>query len=254
MSKIIAIVQARTDSTRLPGKVLKNILDKPMIIHQLQRIQRSNLIDKIILSTSNEKSDDHLANIILKYNFSIYRGDKNNVLKRFFDSVKDLNLNDNDIIVRITGDCPLLDATIIDESIENFLKQSCDYLANCIEPIYPDGFDVEIMTYNALKIAFKEATKASDLEHVTPYIRNTKQFNFLNLKKEPVHPNWRLTVDEDVDLKLIEKIYEHFNNNTFSFNDIIYYLENNRELLKLNNTIQRNEGYLKSLKKEQNAR
>lgn len=252
--KVIGIVQARSDSSRLPGKVLKLILNKPMIIHQLERTNKSSLLDELILITSDEKSDDTLATIISDNSYNIFRGDKQNVLKRFYDSIQYLNLDNNDIIVRLTGDCPLHDAKIIDESISKFQKNKVDYLANCINPIYPDGLDVEVFNYKALKYAYFNATKISDLEHVTPYIRNSKKFITYNLRKKAIHPNWRLTVDEENDLELIEKIYTHFNHNNFSFNDIINFLKKNTELLSLNSTIQRNEGYKKSLEKESNAR
>jgi spore coat polysaccharide biosynthesis protein SpsF len=250
--KVIALLQARTDSTRLPKKVLKNILDKPMIIHQLLRTSKSKLIDKLILLTSDENSDDELYKVIIDNNFSIFRGDKNNVLKRFYDSVSDLKLNDNDLIVRLTGDCPLHDANIIDESIVAFIKGKCDYLANCIKPIYPDGLDVEIFTYNSLKVAYNNATLKSELEHVTPYIRNNKKLIIKDLNKKPIYNNWRLTVDEENDFLLISKIYDYFNTTYFSFEDTVKFLENNKELLKINNSINRNEGYAKSIKEDNN--
>lgn len=251
-TKVIALLQARTDSTRLPGKVLKTILDQPMVIHQLKRTSKSKLIDEIILVTSNENSDDELAKSVMDYGFKIYRGDKNNVLKRFADSVKSLYLLDNDVIVRLTGDCPLHDSGIIDESISAFIDTDCDYLANCIEPVYPDGLDVEVFTYATLKNAHKNAKMTSELEHVTPYIRNCGKFKIKNLKKKPLHSSWRLTVDKENDFKLIKIIYEHFGTTYFSFNQIVEFLETNKQLLELNSTISRNEGYLKSLKENKN--
>ena len=248
--KVIALLQARTDSTRLPKKVLKTILDKPMIIHQLQRTAQSHYINQLIVVTSSEDSDNTLADTIIKYGFELYRGSKDNVLKRFYDAVESLNLLDEDIIVRLTGDCPLHDATIIDESIEAFIRADCDYLANCIHPTYPDGLDVEVFNFKSLKIAYLNTKLTSDLEHVTPYIRNSGKFNIQNLEKEPIYNNWRLTVDEESDFNLITKIYQHFNSTLFSFDKIINFLEEHQELLTINSNIQRNEGYLKSLKED----
>jgi len=250
--KVVALLQARTDSSRLPRKVLKTILNKPMIIHQLQRTNKSEYIDKLILVTSNQNSDGQLATIVEEYGFNIYRGDKDNVLKRFYSAVEELKLFEEDIIVRLTGDCPLHDATIIDESIEAFINSDCDYLANCIEPIYPDGLDVEVFNFKSLKIAYFNAQLTSELEHVTPYIRNSGLFKVENLKKRPIYNHWRLTVDEESDFQLITKIYEHFNSTFFSFSEIVNFLERNQELLAINNSIQRNEGYLKSLKEDNN--
>jgi len=248
--KIIALLQARTDSSRLPKKVLKLILNKPMIIHQLQRTSKSKLIDKLILVTSNEKNDDELSRVVSQYNFSIYRGDKNNVLKRFYDSLESLKLKQDDIIVRLTGDCPLHDADIIDESINAFLGQNCDYLSNSVEPVYPDGLDVEVFNFKSLRKAYQEADKISQLEHVTPYIIDCGEFKICNLNKESIYSNWRLTVDEASDFKLIEKIYHHFNTTYFSFLDIVKFLEKNQNLLIINSSIKRNEGYIKSLKED----
>jgi spore coat polysaccharide biosynthesis protein SpsF (cytidylyltransferase family) len=251
-NKVIALLQARTDSTRLPNKVLKTILDKPIIIHQLERTMESKLIDNLILITSKEKNDDKLATIVLENGFNIFRGDKNNVLKRFYDSTVDLNLNNNDIIVRLTGDCPLHDANIIDESIQAFINENCDYLANCVVPVYPDGLDVEVFNFKSLKLAHENATLKSELEHVTPCIRNNTSLTIRNLIKNPIYNNWRLTVDEEKDFILVKNIYEHFNSTYFSFNDTIKFLENNQELLEINCNTNRNEGYLKSIKEDRN--
>lgn len=250
--KVFAFLQARTDSSRLPKKVLNNLLNYPMIIHQLQRVSRSKLIDRIVLLTSNETSDDTLVNTVQSYGFDTFRGDKDNVLQRFYDCVNYINAKDTDIIVRLTGDCPLHDSIIIDESIQAFLDQSCDYLANCIEPIYPDGFDTEVFSVKVLKNTFHRALKDSQKEHVTPYIRDSGEFNTCNLKKTPLYPSWRLTVDELEDFKLIEIIYNHFKNNLFSFKDIVDFIEHNQKLLHINGTIKRNEGYEYSLHKESN--
>lgn len=248
--KVIAFLQARTDSNRLPNKVLKIILDKPMIIHQLIRTKKSKLIDELVLLTSNEKSDDELANLIMNNEFKVFRGDKDNVLKRFYDSAESMYLNDDDIIVRLTGDCPVHDAQIIDESIEAFINGNCDYLSNCVVPVYPDGLDVEVFNYKSLKIAYSNATKKSQLEHVTPYIRESGEFVVKNLEKVKFFTNLRLTVDEESDFLLIKKVYEHFQKTDFNLYDVISLLTSNQELLNLNNRIVRNEGYMKSLKED----
>jgi len=248
--RVIAFLQARTDSTRLPNKVLKNIIGKPMIIHQLERTKRSNCIDEIILVTSKESSDDELVNIVTKEGYGIYRGSKDNVLERFYNCSVELDLDDNDIIVRLTGDCPIHDADIIDELINAFKNSKVDYIANCVKPVYPDGLDAEVFTFKSLKQAYLDAKKLSEKEHVTPYIRDSGLFKAENLKRKVIHPEWRLTVDEPNDFELISRIYNYFGNNIFSFNDVITYLEENPEILNINNSIKRNEGYKKSLRED----
>lgn len=250
--QVVALVQARTDSSRLPRKVLKKILGEPMILHQLKRTKESIYIDKIILVTSDENSDDELSSLVEENGFQVYRGDKKNVLKRFYTCLETLNLEDNDIIVRLTGDCPLHDAVIIDESIKAFINDDCDYLANCVEPIYPDGLDVEVFNYKTLKHTYKKARKLSELEHVTPFIRDSGLFIIKHLKKDTYYADLRLTVDEESDFILIERIYRYFNKSIFSLDKIIEYLEENSDLIDLNKNIKRNEGYKKSLMEENN--
>ena len=248
--KIVAFLQARTDSSRLPKKVLKPILGTPMIIHQLNRISNSKLIDKLLLLTSDESSDNELAKIVSENGYEVFRGSKDNVLERFYKCATTLNLDSNDIIVRLTGDCPLHSPMIIDEIVDEFLNSDCDYMANCVEPIYPDGLDVEIFTFSALEKDYKNADKLSQKEHVTPYIRDSGEFKVCHLEKEPIHNEWRLTVDEPNDFIVVEKIYHHFGRDNFTFSELVEYLENNEDILKINSSINRNEGYLKSLRED----
>ena len=254
MRQIVAFLQARTDSSRLPQKVLKPLLGKPMILQEMERIQKSHLLDQLVLLTSDEASDNVLSRAIESAGFMLFRGSKNDVLERFFQCASFLGLDKSDLIVRLTGDCPVHDASIIDEQIEAFLKESCDYMTNSIEPVYPDGLDVEIFTFEALEKAYKYATLDSEREHVTPYIRESGFFKVKNLQRPPIHPEWRLTVDEFVDFLLIEKIYQHFGTVDFTFDDLVVYLEENSALLEINGTISRNEGYMKSLEEDSQKR
>jgi spore coat polysaccharide biosynthesis protein SpsF (cytidylyltransferase family) len=252
--KIVAILQARTDSSRLPGKVLMPILDKPMIIHQLERVARSEKITHLILATSVDRSDDELASIVTSYHFDLFRGSKTDVLGRFYDAAKMLNLKDDDWIIRLTGDCPLQEAKIIDELIVEFEKQNVDYMANCIIPVYPDGFDAEIFTFKALKECDLQATFPSEREHVTPWIRENGSFKIANLEKEDASVSQlRLTVDEPEDAELVKIIYNHFGNNTFSYEEILRFLAENPHYCELNASYMRNEGYLKSLQEDKRS-
>lgn len=248
--KIVAILQARTDSSRLPGKVLMPILDKPMIIHQLERVARSEKITDLILATSKESSDDRLAFIVESYRFNVFRGSKANVLQRFYDAAKTLDMADNDLIIRLTGDCPLHDPKIIDELILEFEKRDADYLANCVIPVYPDGFDAEIFTFKALIHCYHSASLASEREHVTPYMRKDPSLKIAHLKKHSSLSHLRLTVDEPEDAELIKIIYEHFGNNFFSYDEIIAFLADHPNISELNAHHIRNEGYLKSLRED----
>lgn len=249
--KIVAILQARTDSSRLPGKVLMPILGKPMIIHQLERVSRSEKMTHLILATSVDSSDDVLASIAASSHFEVFRGSKTDVLQRFYDTAKILELEDDDWILRLTGDCPLHDPNIIDELIVEFEKQNVDYMANCVVPVYPDGFDAEIFTFKALKECNSQASLPSEREHVTPWIRENSSLRIANLEKEDSSKSQlRLTVDEPEDAELIKIIYNHFGNNTFSYEEILDFLADNPHYSELNAFHTRNEGYLKSLQED----
>lgn len=248
--KILTLLQARSSSTRLPNKVLKNLLGQPMIIRQIERIQRSIHIGTLFLVTSTDSTDDELANVVSQAGIAIYRGSLNDVLDRFYQAAMP---HKPDIIVRLTGDCPLIDPNIIDAAISKFLALNVDYLSNSLSPTYPDGMDIEVLRFDALEIAWLNAKKPSEREHVTPYIyKNADQFKIADLRHSIDLSKLRLTVDEDVDFYLIEKIYQNLmpSKPDFLLKDIISLLEQNPEWLQLNQTIIRNEGYLKSIKQD----
>ena len=243
MPKIVAILQARCASTRLPHKVMMPILGQSILLHQLQRVGDSKRLDKILIATTTLSSDDGLVHLLTANNYAVFRGESANVLKRYFDASEFLGLQAEDIVVRITGDCPLITSEIIDECIEAFIDEPCEYLANCNEPIYPDGFDVEVFFAHCLVAANKNTLKDYEKEHVTPYMK--EHCHVVALAKKPLCDHYRLTLDEEDDLTLIRTIYEHFNRTHFSLEEIIAYLEQNPKLLEINAHIKRNEGFKK---------
>ena len=164
-SKVLAIVQARCSSSRLPGKVLAPILEKPMIIHELERLQRSQYIDKVILATSTDSSDDSLVKIAEKV-VNVYRGSLDDVLDRYYQCAK---LYNPEHVVRITGDCPVIDWRLVDEVITKHLNEGNDYTS--LTEHFPDGLDTEIFRFSVLERAWREAEFRSEREHVTLYIR-----------------------------------------------------------------------------------
>lgn len=247
---IVAILQARFSSTRLPGKVLFDVHGKPMIIRQIDRILQSKKIDKLILATSLNDDDDELCDIVSNYRgVEIYRGDLDNVLDRFYQAVKNINPQE---VVRLTGDCPLVDAEIIDQIIELHFKSSNDYTSNTLPPSYPDGLDVEIFSFEALTEAWKSASLPSELEHVTSYIRkNPEKYKIGNLQSNIDYSKIRLTVDEIEDYNLILHVYKNFLPDIlFSFNEIIAFLLKNKALLKINSMHLRNSGSNSSIEKD----
>lgn len=248
--KVVAILQARCSSTRLPNKVLKTILGKPMLQHQIERIQHCKMIDQLVVATSKQTEDKGIVDLCRQLNINYFAGSLNNVLDRYYQAAVQYSA---DIIVRLTGDCPLTDADIIDKVIQTHKSSNNDYTSNIDPETFPDGLDVEVFNFSVLKNAWLEAKKPSELEHVTPYIRQRT-----DLKKGAVisscnYSHYRWTVDEPKDLDFVTKIYEQLGNDEhyFDANEIYLLLKNHPELLSINQNIIRNEGLLTSLEKDQ---
>ena len=174
---IYAIVQARMKSTRLPGKVLKMVNGKPLIEILLYRLSQSKKIDKIILATSEKPENDLLVETVEKLGFEVFRGSENDVLNRYYQAAKQQH---PDIVVRITGDCPLIDYQVTDQVINYFLENDFDYVCNGDPPTFPDGLDTEVFTFESLEKASKEASQQHEREHVTSFIRESGLFRVDN--------------------------------------------------------------------------
>lgn len=248
--KVLALLQARTTSTRLPEKVLLPLLGKPMILRQIERLQRTKLIDQLTVVTSAEDSDDKLANVCAENGIHCFRGSLNDVLDRFFQAASKVNPVH---VLRLTADCPLADPELIDQIIQYYLMGEYDYASNTIQPTFPDGLDVEIFSYKCLERAWKEAELPSQREHVTPYIyRQDSGFKVGHYKADQDFSQLRWTVDEAKDFKLIEQIYSSLYpvNPAFTTEDILTLLKENAELQTVNTDIIRNEGLLKSLRQD----
>lgn len=248
-SKITCIIQARTDSTRLPNKVLKKIESVPMVAHIINRVKKSKNIKQIILATTSKKSDEVLLEIAEKLKIIGFAGDEDDVLGRFFNAA---TLFSADPIIRITGDCPLIDPGLLDDMIEIFLKNDYDYVSNTIERTFPDGLDIEIFSYNVLKKVHQETKWSSEREHVTPYIiKNMDLFNVYNYKNKENLSKLRWCVDEEKDLLMIKHIFQEMRPELyFSTEDIIELVSKNPKISKINNEFKTNEGYKKSLKND----
>lgn len=246
--KVIAFVQARMSSSRLPGKVLKKIIEKPMLDHLISRLSYSKLIDEVVVVTSDDDSDDAIENLCCELKIKFFRGSLDNVLERFYLASKAYSA---DHIVRITGDCPLLDSEIVDYIISEHLKSNCNYTSNTINPSYPDGQDVEVFDVATLEKMYIQAESKIDQEHVTFYCYTHPDLFKLNNIKNPRgdFSTYRWTVDNDVDFLFVEKIYEELYQNNKEFNslDIYKLLDKKPYLSEINKGIVRNEGLKTSL-------
>ena len=237
-------------STRLPGKILTKIADKPMLWHVIQRTAESSSMNKIIIATKTNSADDCIVDFANSFDILFFRGSEGDVLDRFYRTAKSFCI---DAIVRITPDCPLIDPKIVDKVIKRFLIGNLDYISNVHPPTYPDGLDVEVFSFETLKKVWKEAKKASEREHVTPYILNHhRMFRISNIENEVDLSYMRWTVDEERDLKFVKEIYKRLykNNKIFYMTNILNLLKKEPELSRINEGILRNEGYAKSLREE----
>lgn len=247
---ILAILQARVSSTRLPGKVLKTIVGKPMILRQLERLRRVRSFDKLVVATSTEESDLPLVELCRREKIEYYTGSLNDVLDRFYQAAQKLN---PETIVRLTGDCPLTDPELIDEVIQFHMDGGYDHSSNSGEPTFPNGLDVSVFKHTCLEQAWNEATLPSDREHVDTFIwRQPERFKIGHYKDTEDRSHLRWTVDEPEDFELITRIYGSLypRNPNFTTEDILRLLDENPEWSKINSRFARNEGYLKSLKND----
>lgn len=247
---ILAVLQARVSSSRLPGKVLKPILGTPMILRQIERIRRARRIDRLVLATSVDPSDDVLCEIVTKAGIEVSRGSLDDVLDRFIEAAKP---HHPDWIVRLTGDCPLADPEIIDRVIDETVAAGADYGANALEPTFPDGLDVEVVRYGVLAEVARGLCSTAEREHVTLAIhRHPEKFMIHSVKNDRDQSALRWTVDEPRDLALIERIYQELYpvNAAFTTADILALLGRKPELVEMNAEITRNEGLAKSLAAE----
>jgi spore coat polysaccharide biosynthesis protein SpsF len=248
--EIIGILQARCSSTRLPGKVLRPIMGKPMLLQQIERLQRSKHLSKIVVATSDAPDDDPLASLCLSHKIECYRGDLNDVLDRFYQAAVKYNAPH---IARLTGDCPLTDPAVIDHVIEAYTEAGVDYASNALEPSYPDGLDVEIFNIATLKQAWEKAQLPSEREHVTPYIhKHPDHFKLLSVKHTEDLSALRWTVDNPEDFAFVSRVYEalYLQNPKFNTTDILHLISSDPDMVSVNSHIVRNEGYQLSVSKD----
>jgi spore coat polysaccharide biosynthesis protein SpsF len=247
---ILAVLQARCSSTRLPGKVMLPLCGEPMVARQIERVLRSRRIDRLIVATSTAASDDPLAELCRERRIDCFRGDLDDVLDRVYRAAE---AHQPKHVVRLTADCPLADPAVIDALIAFCLDGAFDYASNALEPTFPDGLDAEIMTFAALREAWTNARLPSQREHVTPYIyQHADRFRIGSFKREPDLSALRWTVDERVDYELVSAVYDALYpaNPAFSSEDVLRLLQARPELGTLNTQLARNAGYRASLERD----
>lgn len=238
--KVIALVQARMGSTRLPNKVMKDIGGRPMIEALLKRLSRSKEISQIVVATSDDARNLPLVDFVRALGYACEQGSENNVLERFVQAGRQ---HGADVIVRITGDCPLVDPQLVDACVRGFVESGVDYYTNTFPPTFPDGLDVEVVRMACLEQALRESTELADLEHVTPYVRNSGKFSIANLAHDTNLSSLRWTVDEQSDLEVVRNVFAHFAPDIhFSWQRVLDLQQSQPSLFAANQQIIRNEG------------
>ena len=223
----LVILQARMSSKRFPGKVLQDLLGKPMIIRQISRIQSAKNIGKIVVATTRRQDDDLLASTLLENEIDIYRGATDDVISRYVKVIRKFQAN---TVVRLTADCPLVMPELLDSMIEDFSYNNWDYLSNTIFPTYPDGLDIEIFSAKSLITLYSMKLTDPEKEHVTLGFHNRKkEFNLHNYESNLDYSNLRWTVDYPEDLEFIRNVYSKFQDrmNMFGFDEVLDLIREN---------------------------
>jgi spore coat polysaccharide biosynthesis protein SpsF len=212
---ILAILQARCSSARFPNKVLADLAGKPMILQQIQRLSESLLIDKLVVATSTDPTDDRLVELLTSNNVFVHRGSLDNVLERFVEVIE---VEKPDVVVRLTADCPLIDPRVIDKVIEQHGNGKDKYTSNTINPTYPDGLDVECVDPRLLQKLYDSKPSEIECEHVTYGLYKRPRFCNLNsVEQETDYSNLRWTVDLPGDLDFVRRVYAEFAPHYYSF-------------------------------------
>ena len=237
--RIVATIEARMTSTRLPGKVLLPCLGRPMLELMIERLRRVPDIDDIVIATTINPTDNPIEELAHKLSVSVWRGSEDNVMERVLHAAQNFKA---DVIVELTGDCPLIDPDIVQHCITEWKNSGSDYLANCLARSYPIGMDTQVFWTKSLADAFQRTHDSNDLEHVSLFIyRHPELYNLsqVGAKKEHSDPELRLTLDTQEDYKLITAVYEELYpvNSSFKLSDILELLRRKPELRSINSHV-----------------
>lgn len=238
---VVCIIQARVGSTRLPGKVLKNICGKTVLQHDIDRLRRVKNIDEIVIATTILEKDEAIVKEADRLGVKYFKGSEEDVLSRYYYAAKE---NNADVVVRVTSDCPLIDSEVTEKIIQYYMDNNdkYDYVSNTIDRTYPRGLDTEVFSFNSLQKAFNEASSMRDREHVTPYIwDNPHLFRLFQYKNQNDYSNLRWTLDTAEDFELINRVYGFLyadKGNNFNINDIIELYRKHPELIEINKDIE----------------
>lgn len=246
--KVVAIIQARMSSTRLPGKVLKTASGRTMLERMIERVRQAKSVDQVLVATTTDPSDDAIVRACRKYKVEVFRGSLPDVLDRYYQAAKRCQA---DVIVRLTGDCPLIDPILIDDVVNALVTNHVDFACNRLPPpfsrTYPIGLDVEACTFSALENAWRNADQKHEREHVLPYLYAVPgRFKVLQLNHSEDLGHLRWTLDTPEDLLLLRRIYRHFRGrNDFTWPEVLQLWREKPGMFSINARIQ-HKTYLES--------
>ncbi len=248
--RVVAVVQARMGSTRLPGKVLMDVGGRAMLGRVLDRASRAPSLDVVVVATTGSEADDPICDWCAAEGYGFHRGSETDVLDRYYQAAK---AQGADVVVRITADCPLLDPSVVDKVVRVYLDGGLDYVSNTLRYTYPDGLDTEVFSFEALERAWKEARQPAEREHVTPFLKDAGRFRIRNVEspEDLSARDLRWTVDDPGDLEFVRAVYGRLGRGDgFGMEDVLALLAKEPALEELNMGTVRNEGYYKSLAAE----
>jgi spore coat polysaccharide biosynthesis protein SpsF len=233
---VVAIVQARMGATRLPGKPLKQVMNRPLLSYQIERLRRAKSLDNIVIATTTDQQDQKIVALCEQENIPFFRGSPLDVLDRYYQAAKKFKA---EVIVRITGDCPIIDPSVVDLAVDFYLKHhpAYDYVSNSLQRTYPRGLDVEVFNFKILEKIVREAQKPEEREHVTPYIyEHPEMFTLGSIVREPNESHHRWTVDTEEDFQLIEKLITSLypSNPQFTADDVLQLLREHPDWVEIN--------------------
>jgi len=244
------IIQARMGSSRLPGKVMEKIdQNNTVLSYVIRQLKHSKFLDDIIVATTSLKRDKVIVDFLESEGIKYFCGDEENVLDRYYQCAKKFSMSE---IVRIPSDKPLIDPDIVDKCIQIFLSKKYDYVTTFLEPSFPYGTEVEIFSFDALEKTWKNAQLPSEHENVTPYIYNNRdKFQIYNVKNSIDLSHLRWVVDRAEDLELVRQLVSKIDKEPILMQDILEVFKSEPKLIEINSNVKHDEGYKKSLKKDQ---
>jgi spore coat polysaccharide biosynthesis protein SpsF len=236
MARTVAIIQARTGSSRLPGKVLLPLLGQPILTRVVERTRRAKLVDEVVVATTRLPADDAIAQLAANSGWALVRGSETDLLERYLAAA---SAHDADVIVRITSDCPLIDPELVDDVIRARHDTGVDYAANNLEPrTYPRGLDVEAVTRAALERANAEDRSPASREHATPYVyRHPDAFRLFRVASAEDASDYRWCVDTPEDYELVRRLYEALGNDQFDWRQALAVMRSHPDWAALNQRV-----------------